>query len=200
MNDFSCKVNMNSLSEQYWDKSRQNQCMRSPPPPPTHTHTHTHTIERAPLLLFSLIHFRSRVLGNVLFELRSEKVNLLNSALTAQPCRTVSSAWCNFGPGARYSNRENSHLDWRETDAGLHKNQYLRTNGTSAPLAWRLFWTTIVAKNVGTIGPSPLLPSSMLRYRAIGPVRRPNFVRGEGAALYRPPIWIVVSENYRLNL
>ena len=29
-------------------------------------------------------------------------------------------------------------------------------------------------------GPSPLPPSSMLRYRAIGPVRRPNFVRGGG--------------------
>ena len=31
--------------------------------------------------------------------------------------------------------------------------------------------TTIVAKIVGTIGPSPLPPSSMLRYRLIGPVR-----------------------------
>ena len=58
--------------------------------------------------------------------------------------------------------------------------------------------TTIVAKIVGTIGPSPLPPSSMLRYRLIGPVRWHNFVRGE--ALYLPPIWLVVSENDRLNL
>ena len=38
-----------------------------------------------------------------------------------------------------------------------------------------------MVKIVGTIDPSPLPPSSMLRYRAIDPVRRPNFVReGEG--------------------
>ena len=63
--------------------------------------------------------------------------------------------------------------------------------------------TTIVDRIVGTIGPSPSLlpPNSMLRYRAIGPVRQPNFGgAGEGAASYRRPTCLVVSENDRLNL
>ena len=46
----------------------------------------------------------------------------------------------------------------------------------------------------------PFLQSSMLRYGVIRPVRRPNFVQGEGAALYLPPTWLVVSENDQLNL
>ena len=57
-------------------------------------------------------------------------------------------------------------------------------------------WPKLLGRSA--LPPSP--PSSMLRYRAFCPVRRPNIVRGEGAALYRLPIWIVVSENDRLNL